>query len=1285
MRIMKKLYLIGLICAVLLPINEINAQQVTQEQCQQADAQLNQVYKQLMGSLNDAQKQQLKTAQRQWIKQRDAFVAQNPGNPQGALYQATMQRVAQLRAFLGGKQSPPAQIEVGNNIDPKYTQQRSVLAEAEQHILDTQDGKSNQNPEIKTNASDVTIALQKPHVFESETKAAALNVIFLKRNNLLVTYCQGRDLGTTELKIWERATGKCLRAIVLNNYFKWIFPGPDEKTLMAIAPDQKIRVGEWISIDITRGSVTPKYKTQYSHELLPNGSVRESTFHVSPYYQYEKDRVGMCGDAFWAIATSNSEDSQLQILKPDQKIGISVYVPARKINAHYEFSAGSLLNSINSKDLTINDISAVYPIDGVSILVLIKNGAGEILVGKDGGVRILERSALEKLLNTKSLPSTYYAIADRSSFDKGSFLSNDYNTQVKLESDRGRILISTSPDKNSPLEVGLTEAECILPIQISVSNGAEKILVSLKTMLSGIDLKTGNQEISIRASKGKIFDNPIISLSSSNLYWTEINRIMHYPNGASDPYWFQKCGSTDYDTDKLGSVYSSSWSEPKEYNILLQSSILQSVSQDLSRAVFLSSNNFSTINLKNGNVQSSPLSINPQSLLHACLSDDAIAIINLSQDDVSKAGLYAISSNDSSLKMLESLASISTNENIVDGATTISDLSFSKSGSYLALINSKYKSSVLLSTNVNVAPKIFSFEGITSARWVDNDKFYLTSQTGVSIVSNNGKVLSSWNLPNSKALEGHHKWSGPNSWFYDFQSRNFFFAASDGAVHSIKHSNSDALEERYQIFFCDNGNPIFITSEKYYATHTPKVTDIAFTQGIHSYPLEQFDLRLNRPDIVLDRLEAPKEAIEAAKSLREKRLKRMGVTEDMLKPDFHLPELQIVGDVPATTAKDQLNLQIKATDDKYPLDRLRVYVNNVPVNGRDGELLRNQKTQNLEKTIPIKLAAGRNKIQVSVLNSAGAESLYANAEVNCTAERPKPKLYAVALGVSQYDRPEWCLKYAAKDATDLIGKLKAKAASSYSEVKPLLLTDKEVTKESAAKIKEFLSGATIDDTVLIFMAGHGILDDKYDYYFGTTDIDPSKPSERGMPYEAIDTILAEVPSLKKALLMDTCHAGELDDDEKKELAASDGSATPAAIPAAATNSSPLAGKVAMRSIGTRGMSVKAVQGAKGKSDWYEKLQDMFVDLRRGSGATVISSSQGAEYAFESSEQSNGLFTYALMEALDGKATPNKDSQITISTVGDYVKKRVQDLTKGKQNPNLRGVNLEEDFTLSSVK
>ena len=359
--------------------------------------------------------------------------------------------------------------------------------------------------------------------------------------------------------------------------------------------------------------------------------------------------------------------------------------------------------------------------------------------------------------------------------------------------------------------------------------------------------------------------------------------------------------------------------------------------------------------------------------------------------------------------------------------------------------------------------------------------------------------------------------------------------ASDREGFITLWDNKEA-KVRLRITTDGQGRPVFFLPTGEYAGLTGDFSEIGFRFGSRAYPFEQFDLRLNRPDIILDRLGAPPEAIAIAKELREKRLKRMGVTEDMLKPDFHLPELQIVGEVPASTPKDQIDLKIKATDDKYPLDRLRVYVNNVPVNGRDGELLRDLKTQTLEKTIPFMLAAGRNKIQVSVLNSAGAESLYANADVTCTAERPKPKLYAVAIGVSQYDRPEWCLKYAVKDATDLVNQLKAKAGSAYSEVKPLLLTDKEVTKESVGKIKDFLSGATIDDTVLVFMAGHGILDDKYDYYFGTTDIDPEKPAERGMPYDAIDTILAEVPSLKIALLMDTCHAGELDADEKKELA-----------------------------------------------------------------------------------------------------------------------------------------------------
>jgi hypothetical protein len=505
-------------------------------------------------------------------------------------------------------------------------------------------------------------------------------------------------------------------------------------------------------------------------------------------------------------------------------------------------------------------------------------------------------------------------------------------------------------------------------------------------------------------------------------------------------------------------------------------------------------------------------------------------------------------------------------------------------------------------------------------------------------------------------------------------SRQIWFRESTGQCIRLASWNADGIiSDSLSLYPQLHGPPVYLTTDGFYATVNKERFGLHFSDNSRTYPFEQFDLRLNRPDIVLERLGAPVEAVNIAKQLREKRLKRMGVTEEMLKPDFHVPELEIIGDMPTTTEAGDINLEIKAGDSKYPLERLKVYVNNVPVNGRDGDSLRNQNTQNLKRTIPIKLAVGRNKIQVSVLNAAGAESLYANAEVNCLASRPKPTLYAVALGVSQYSNPDWNLKYAAKDANDVVSRLRAKSDESYSEVRQLLLTDKQVTKDSLDKVREFLHTATINDTVLLFVAGHGLLDSKYDYYFGTSDIDFNNPSEKGIAFEEFDDLLAEMPCLRKSLLIDTCHAGELDEDEKKALATS--------------QTAPSGQLIAMHPVGARGMSIKPIEGARGKSEWYDRLQGLFVDLRRGSGSTILSSSAGAEYALESSEQQNGLFTYAVLEALDGTkdADANKDGSVQMSEVGGYVKKRVAELTNNKQTPNTRRVNLEGDFVLSKSK
>jgi uncharacterized caspase-like protein len=100
----------------------------------------------------------------------------------------------------------------------------------------------------------------------------------------------------------------------------------------------------------------------------------------------------------------------------------------------------------------------------------------------------------------------------------------------------------------------------------------------------------------------------------------------------------------------------------------------------------------------------------------------------------------------------------------------------------------------------------------------------------------------------------------------------------------------------------------------------------------------------------------------------------------------------------------------------------------------------------------------------------------------------------------------------------------------------------------------------------------------------------------------------------------------------------------------------------------------------GLQNSFELMQQLFADLNKGTGAMVISSAGGAEYAFESPTWNNGVFTYSLLEGVKTKnADKNKDGQIMVSELRDYVIDKVQNLTEGKQRPTSRKENLEFDF------
>jgi WD40 repeat protein len=549
------------------------------------------------------------------------------------------------------------------------------------------------------------------------------------------------------------------------------------------------------------------------------------------------------------------------------------------------------------------------------------------------------------------------------------------------------------------------------------------------------------------------------------------------------------------------------------------------------------------------------------------------------------------------------------------------------------------------------------------------------SADGRLLANGNGRVIKLSDAASGAVigqLVGHT--SNVSALAFVDRDRLLVSGGMDGAVRVWKVAER---KEAAALIALGRTDYVAVTPDQYYRASKSHIKGVAFRVNGQLYPFEQFDLRFNRPDVVLERLGlAAPEEVQSYRRSYERRLRKMGIAESMLGTDFHLPTLAIVSkDLPVATANSSLTLRVSAADDKYPLDRINLFVNDVPINGTAGLPLTNKGALTVEQEMTAPLIAGRNKIQVSVLNAQGTESLRQTVYVNSTADLGPADTYVVAIGVSTYKNSAYNLRYAAKDASDLLDAYRSVAGrpAPQGQVHVLDLTNNKATREGIRQAKEFLKQARINDLAIVFAAGHGMTDAQQNYFFGTWDIDSQQPQINGLPYEDFEGLLDGIPAMQKMLLLDTCFSGEIDKDE------------PTTVAAAATGG---AGTVSMRAFKTqRGVSVVAdaqngEAPAPNSSNLLRFQQDWFADLRRGTGAVVISSASGNEFALEGEQWRNGVFTYALLNGLKNRAADaNKNGIVTVGELQTYVIDQVRALTDGGQNPTVRRENLEYDFAV----
>lgn len=451
---------------------------------------------------------------------------------------------------------------------------------------------------------------------------------------------------------------------------------------------------------------------------------------------------------------------------------------------------------------------------------------------------------------------------------------------------------------------------------------------------------------------------------------------------------------------------------------------------------------------------------------------------------------------------------------------------------------------------------------------------------------------------------------------------------------------------------------IFLTPDNYYMGSQGIYDHIHFVKGLDVYGFDQFDLKLNRPDIVLARLGAPESVVATYRKAWEKRVKKMGFSPDRLSAELHVPTVEL-DPLPFVTSEKSVALRVRAKDTKYPLARLMVNVNGVPVESRHGKEIKAGSEYVAE--IPVELASGTNVISVSVFNDRGVESYKAEAEIWRENPDARADVYVAAVGVSEYDQPGFNLNYAAKDATDFIELAQKHAAHSGTQVHTLMLSDDVVDKGALEKIRAFFSNARRDDVAVLFYAGHGLLDANMDYFLATHDVDFNNPAAKGWSYDDFEDVIDGIAPLKKFCFVDACHSGEIDKDDF----------------VAETTKKVEAGTITFRAAGA-GLK----EHVAGTAATRNLVKNLFIDFRQGTGATVLSSSDGMEVSIEGGGIANGLFTHAILQGVtSGSADADADGEVSMSELSEYVGREVSRLSAGTQTPGIRLQNRRLDYKL----
>jgi len=425
------------------------------------------------------------------------------------------------------------------------------------------------------------------------------------------------------------------------------------------------------------------------------------------------------------------------------------------------------------------------------------------------------------------------------------------------------------------------------------------------------------------------------------------------------------------------------------------------------------------------------------------------------------------------------------------------------------------------------------------------------------------------------------------------------------------------------ILFQNSNDWILITPDGRFDGSDGGLNQLYYVKGRDIIPLEQLYEGFYTPGLTIQVLAG----VPAENKHDIATISSPPTVELTFAPSKNAKELLLDGQILEVNV-DEKTIQViaEATCSEGVVTEIRLFHNGKLVGNTKRNLtVENESSKNDKKVFDIELMEGENHLKAVAINSQRTESkpdeivftYKPKASQVTPANENQITLHMIVIGINKYKNPKYNLNYAIADASAFKETFERGISYIFTKSNIVFLTDEKATKEGiSAELDKVKATAQAKDIFVFYYAGHGVLNDKKDFFLVPHDVtqlygNDDALAQKGLSANQLQQYSKDIKAQKQLFILDACQsAGALD-----QVMASRGVAEEKAI----------------------------------------------AQLARATGTHWLTASGSEQFASEFSQLGHGTFTYVLLEALSGKADTG-DKKITVNEIDAYLQEQVPEVT-----------------------